>query len=391
MNDLEDRLRRLSPPSEEPPPPIEQVTRRAGQLRRRRRLAEAAAATCAVAVVGLVGVNLPTQVSPDVPDVVFEQPPPPVRNGWTRTSIGTLTVDHPQGWSVLRVVGEDSRQPRVVLANRELTASDVDLALLARNDVRFSRRFPPDAVVFVVGGDYLQPPPAPNGAVDNRTVLPRPQGLAGDVVAWTGRVPGSILHLAAYVGPDAPASAERVVRDVAETVDLREPDAAADPMPPPESGPFGTGGLDTDNPIFTEPWEVQAEIDLDDDEVIRIRAKGDCVAVTLENTVEVANRSVQSQRCDLTPAAAPLERLDGGLLMGGTIAGGIDDIDDAEVHVLVARARSDVDDVLVRQIGGERARAAVEHGWVIAMSDGRIARLIARDAAGRRLGVLTDP
>ena len=388
MTDLEERLRQLAPPSGEPLPPVETVVRRATQLRRRRRIAEAAAATCAVAVVALVGVNLPNQVAPDGPDVVFEQPPPPVRDGWTRTSIGMLTVDHPQGWSMLRAVGEDSREPRVVLSNRQLTPSDVDLALLARDDVRFSRRFPSDAVVFVVGGDYLQPPPEPGGAVGNRTILPRPPGMDGDVAAWTGRVPASILHLAAYVGPDAPRSAARVVRDVAGTVRLREPDPAAEPPPPPESGPFGTGTLDTENPIFTEPWAVQAETVLDDDEVIRVRVKGDCVAVTLENVVEVANRSVQSRHCDLTAPAAPLERLDGGLLMGGTIEG---DIDDAEFHVIVARARSDVADVVVRQIGGEQARTVVDRGWAIAMSDGRIARLVARDAAGRRLGVLTDP
>ena len=392
MTDLEDRLRRLSADATSDVPPVDQVTRRATQLRRRRRLAEATSATAVIAVVALLGVNLAQLTTPDTtdPNVVFEQPPAPLPARWTRTTIGPLTIDHPQAWKVRHVQGEDSRNPRVVLSNRRLSQHDLDLALLASDEVRFSARFPTDAVVFVVGGDYLAPPPAPDGALGDPRPLPRPRGFSGDVVARNGRVPQSILHLAAYIGPEAPAGAADAAGTVAERLRLREtPVSPADqpPPPPPDSRPFGGSGIQPDSPIFTEPWQIQAQIALDDDEVINVRVKGDCAAVTKERTVKSRNVTVEDERCGLTEPAAALERVTGGVTMGGSIAG---DLGDAERHVIVARIGPDVRDVTARLVGRGWVRTETSNGWVIALAKGRIARLVAFDEDGRRLGVLTD-
>lgn len=389
MNDLKDRLNRLGDGAPMPSPPIDRVVRRAGQLRRRRRIVETAALASFVGIAVIAGVSL-SQWAPrdDTPEVLFEQPPEPMPRGWKRTTIGTLTIDHPRTWQPLRTVGEETADPNVVLSNRRLSRSDVRLALLARHDVQFSKQFPRDAVVFVVGGDPMAGPSGPAGAVGAPRVTPRPAGFAGQIRVRTGTVPQSILRLAAYVGPEAPDGALDAVGEVARRVQLRPLPASpgAEPPPPADAGPLGGNGNDADNPIFTDPWPAQATLRLDDDEVVRVRTSGDCAAVTMENTVETLNMSVQDQRCGLVPTGAALERLLSGMISLGTVSS----LEDIDRHLTVARVSGEVDKVTADLVGRGSAQVSIDNGWVVAVAKGRILRLTAYDADGTRLGQLFD-
>ena len=391
MTDLEDRLRTLSASTSTPPAPLEQLTARAGQLRRRRQLMQGAGSLAAVAMIALVGTNvanLPLPYRTD-PPVAFEPQPDPVAEGWQRREIGVLRIDHPKGWNVELVKWRKSAEPEVVLSNRRLTEADTELALLARDDVRFSADFPADAVVFVVGGDPYRGGPSPAGALGDPTRLPRPRGLDGNVVARTGRVKQSILHLAAYIGPNAPADDAKTLDDVAKSVVLGDrPLTPEDMEPPPPGGPIGTGGLNPDDPVFTDNWAIAAEVRLDDDELIRVRTQGDCAAVTHEEDIPGSrNLSVEHRECGLSkqPKAA-LEQVVSGMFMRRTLR----DLERMERHVVVAR-RAPGANVQAQLAGRGTVSVDDSNGWYIAVTNGRFFRLVATDEdGGKRLAVIDE-
>lgn len=386
MNDLEDRLNRLSDGTTAPPPALDRVARRAGELRRRRRIVQSAAIASLAGIVAVAGTNLAPWRSPES-GVVFEQPPVPLPDGWKRTKVGALTIDHPREWKPLRAVGGDTSEPEVVLSNRRLSRSDLALALLAHADVQFSKGFPRDAVVFVVGGDPLTGPSGPPGDLGAPRVTPRPAGFTGQIRVRTGTVPQSILRLAAYVGPEAPDGALDRAGEVARRLQLRPlPASPEEPPPPADPGPLGGNGNDPDNPVFTDPWAVQATFQLDEDEVIRVRTKDDCAAVTLENRVETRNLTVQHQRCGVAAVAAPLELFVSGLLSPGTVRR----LEDSDRHLIVARVSGEVDEIKGDLVGRGTVSVSTSNGWVIAVAKGRILRLIGYDETGKRIDEVSD-
>ena len=394
MTDLEDRLRTLSASSSSAPAPLEQLTSRAGQLRRRRRVTEGVSAVAVVALVAVLGSNLPLRTTENRPPaVVFDPPPfePPsssVPGGWERTTIGVLTVNHPKAWRVELVDGRDSADPNVVLASRPLTKRDAELALLARRDSRFSAAFPAEGVVFVVGGDRFVAPPSPAGALGDPRKLPRPSGYTGDIVARTGRVELSILHLAAYIGPDAPREDAAALDGVAKSVHqgaATAVDRDRGPLRVSGSGLLGGNGIDPENPIFTEPWTAQLRLRLDDDEIIAVRTKGDCFAVTMENVVETRNLNVLHRYCGRMPGAAMLEAANGTVDPGTQAVG-----EPGEWHLVVVRLGDRVASVQVQLAGRGTVRKEHGHGWFMALSRGRIFRLTGLNDQGARVAHLSD-
>ena len=149
--------------------------------------------------------------------------------------LGTrLDYPVPPGWQKLFAEGE-----RLVLSTRALFDGDRSLALLARNDAAFSSAFPPDAVVVVVGGDPVE---AKYGtAPDGSAIAPGPayalgpeRVLAGGVRVRRGDIPQSIVKIASYAGPSAPAARLAEAEAIAAGIRLvRTGDPAVRPPPPP--------------------------------------------------------------------------------------------------------------------------------------------------------------
>ena len=247
-----------SPPA---PPPVDQLRRRVHVRRRRRRAAWASLAGVAAVVAAIPLVDRPsdepvrviagpdTTVPGTVPGVVLPAPPAdptsttvPLEFVAGQPLSTRLDYQVPMGWQKLFVEGE-----RLLLATRPLSEADHALALLARNDAAFTS-FPADAVVVAVGGD----PTEAKGtlAADGTLVLPGPayglgpeKLLAGGVRVRRGDVPQSIVRIASYAGPSAPAN--RLAEAEAIAAGLRlvtTGDPSVRPPPPP---PGSRPGLPT--------------------------------------------------------------------------------------------------------------------------------------------------
>ena len=243
MVEVERALRSLAEHPHRPPAPLEDLERRlvARCQRRRHRVVGV------LILLVLVGA-LPVLVSRrDRPTTVHtgpaEQPPGEViPDGPKRLRV---EAEVPSGWQELFSEGE-----RLVLATRPLSERDLRLALLARDDAVFST-FPPDGVVFVVGGDRLTPKytfgevgrsfsngteTVQGGVVGTpgpANALGEEKQLAAGVRVRRGDVPQSGVLLAAYRGANAPSPAMREAEAIAATVRLVP---TADPAPPPPPG-----------------------------------------------------------------------------------------------------------------------------------------------------------
>ena len=242
-----------------PAPALEQLRRRVEVRRRRRRSAWAALAGVGAMVAAIPLVDRPSGkpvrviAGPDttVPGVVLTAP----ADATSTTApfefvagqpLGTrLDYQVPAGWQKLFAEGE-----RLLLATRPLSEADRALALLARNDAAFTA-FPADGVVVAVGGD----PTEAKGtmAADGTLILPGPayalgpeKVLAGGVRVRRGDVPQSIVRIASYAGPSAPANRLREAEAIASGLRLvRTGDPAVRPEPPPPGSRPGlpTGAL----------------------------------------------------------------------------------------------------------------------------------------------------
>lgn len=233
-----------------PPEPVEVLSRRAGVRRRRRRTMWAALVGLAGVAVALPLIDRPPAKEQRViagpgPDTTVggASIPVPSTSPPTTTAlefvagqpIGTrLDYPVPAGWQKLFAEGE-----RLLLATHALSGADQALALLARNDAAFSRAFPPDAVVVVVGGDPVE---AKYGtAPDGSALAPGPayalgpeRVLAGGVRVRRGDIPQSIVKIASYAGPSAPAARLAEAETIAAGIRLvRTGDPSVRPPPPP--------------------------------------------------------------------------------------------------------------------------------------------------------------
>jgi hypothetical protein len=234
--------------SSPPAPPVEGLRRRVDVRRRRRRTVWTALAGMAAVAVAVPLVNRPSDepvrviAGPDttVPGVMLTVP---AADATTTTTpfefvagqpLGTrLDYQVPMGWQKLFVEGE-----RLLLATRPLSEADRALALLARNDAAFTS-FPADGVVVAVGGDPMEA--KGTMAADGTLVLPGPpyglgpeKVLAGGVRVRRGDVPQSIVRIASYAGPSAPADRLAEAEIIASRLSLvRTGDPAVRPPPPP--------------------------------------------------------------------------------------------------------------------------------------------------------------
>lgn len=205
-----------------PPPPVDQLRRRVEVRRRRRRTAWASLAGVAAVVAGVPLVDRPSEKTVRVIAGTGTTAPPA---GPTSTTVpfefvagqplgSRLDYQVPPGWQELFAEGE-----RVLLATRPLSEVDRVMALLARDDAVFTA-FPADGVVVVVGYD----PSQAKGtlAADGTLVLPGPpyglgpeKPLLGGVRARRGDVPQSVVRIASYAGPSAPAERLREAETIA--------------------------------------------------------------------------------------------------------------------------------------------------------------------------------
>lgn len=239
-----------SPPS--PPAPVEELRRRVEVRRRRRRTVWASVAGVAAVLAAVPMVDRPSDApvrviaGPDttmpatVPGVTVPSPPAdapsttvPFEFAAGQPLSTRLDYQVPVGWQKLFVDHE-----RLLLATRPLSEADRALAMLARNDAAFTS-FPADGVVVAVGGD----PTEAKGtlAADGTLVLPGPpyglgpeKVLAGGVRVRRGDVPQSIVRIASYAGPSAPAKRMAEAETIASGLRLvRTGDPSVRPPPPP--------------------------------------------------------------------------------------------------------------------------------------------------------------
>ena len=250
MTEPAETVRAPSESPEAPHEPVEEPRARAGARRGRRRAFWAALTGLAVVAVAVPLLNRPADKAQEVivgsgPEATVggtEVPTPPTSPPTTtalefvagRPIVTRLDFVVPEGWLKLLSDGE-----RLLLSTRPLSDADRALALLARNDAAFSSAFPPDAVVVAVGGDPVE---AKYGtAPDGSAIAPGPayalgpeKALAGGVRVRRGDIPQSIVKIASYAGPSAPAARRAEAETIAAGIRLvRTGDPSVRPPPPP--------------------------------------------------------------------------------------------------------------------------------------------------------------
>ena len=299
----------------------------------------------------------------------------------------TVSVQVPPGWQVLRADGF-----RMVVATRPLAGRDLVLALLARDDAAFTA-FPADGTVFVVGGDPLKAkytgapsltagPPVGGPVTSTQTVGESGPGpalafgpltpLKGGVTVRTGDVPQSIVWLAVYAGPRAPAAHMAEAEAMAASVELaRTPRDVVPPPPPPGSRPgFDQGGFGITYEGLADSATVRTP-----GGTVAIRAQGDCAVV-----VSGALSQPIAGGCQARPAEPGAAVVAATMLPGpppGAVA--------RRNQTMVVLARVGPGVTRVTGVGTDGRTVALDvgtDGWVLGASDGRVYLIEARDRAG---------
>ena len=375
MTEPAEALRALldRPPSM--PPPVEELCQRVDGRRRRRtrrRMALAGLATvlAAVAVVPLLDgpsdrstaviagrASAPTTVAPAAPSLAFQAP---------------------EGWTTLFTSG-----PTMVLSTRPLSESDRALALLARDDVAF-RAFPPDGVVLVVGYDPMQAKYGFDG--QNRPLDPGPayalgaeRALPGGVRVRRGEIPQSVLRIASYAGPSAPATRLGEADAIAATVRvLPAANASARSNPPPPGSRPGLPGGPL--PVPEEEMSEVARATTPSRSTLALVAARDCGYVRpadCDPSIQISQ--VRTGACGSRPTGAAIEAL-------GTTSRLFGPPGAADGTVAIFRAGPQVRSVTARLVdGGSVAAALGADGWGLAVAAGRIIALTGVDTAGRQV------
>jgi hypothetical protein len=372
--DLLESFRRLVDEPAAPPEPVEVLERRVAARARWRHAVAGGAVVTVIAVLAVA--LLPDRDGPatEVHTGPAAEPPaeppaaPPAVEEHGRSS---LTVSVPNGWQIL------FRGPeRIVLGTVPLSEGDLALALLARDDSAFSS-FPPAAVVVAVGADPLEAKytvqadgsvrgPGPEYALGEEKVL------AGGVRVRRGDIPQSILRIAAYAGPEAPA--ERLVQAERITAGLRLSRTGSEPVPPPPPGSrpgFPHGGA-----VPTRAYSPPAVAARFGTHALAAEADGDCGYLYLHDAAEPLTGS-----CTQAPAGAGLVVVGVPVVLpspppAGPTATGV-----------LFRAGPGVARVEARLLDGRTVPAALgSGGWGVVAAEGRIVALQALDGAGRPLG-----
>jgi hypothetical protein len=329
-----------------------------------------------VAVVAAAAVALnqpsdaPVRVTAGVESTVVTKAPHEFVAG---QALGTrLDYQVPPGWQKLFAEGE-----RLLLSTRALNGTDRALALLARNDTAFTA-FPADAVVVAVGNDASEA--KGTLAADGTLVLPGPayalgpeKALAAGVRVRRGDVPQSIVKIASYAGPAAPADRLREAEAIASGLRLvTTGDPAVRPPPPPPGSRPG---------MPTGPLPV-AEAGLP--EVARVTAGGmTLVLVAGQDCAYLRRLDAQSGQqplggaCGLRPAGTTITLIGSPVpVMGppGT----------ERSSVAMFRSGPSVARFTARLADGRTVNATIgTDGWALVADAGTIVLVIGIDTQGR--------
>lgn len=385
-----------------PPEPVAELHRRVEARRRRRtrRRAVLAAMAAVLAVVAVVPLldrpsPSPSQVlagpgpTPAPATEVVPGPGPPADPGSGATTPTTplefvagepvrsrIDLPVPEGWQTLSVDTD-----RRLVGTRPLSEADRALAVLARADLGFTA-FPADGVVVAVGYDPLQ---AKYGTdwdgtpIDNGPplALGAERTLPGGVRVRRGDVPQSIMRIASYAGPAAPAArlreAEAIVAGITR---VRTGDPSVRPSPPPVGSRPGLPGGPL--PVAEEGLPEVARTGTGPSALVVV-AGSDCAYVRQADAQTfLPTHQPLGGACGTRPAGAAVDAVGSPvLLMGGPGA--------PPATAVIIRAGPGVRSVSARLVDGRSVPAVLgADGWGVAVGDGRIVGITAIDAAGRR-------
>lgn len=320
------------------------------------------------AAVGSTAVPVPNTAPPTTAALEFVAGQP----------LGTrLDYPLPSGWQKLFAEGE-----RVVLATRALSEADRALALLARNDAAFSGAFPADGVVVVVGGDSLE---AKYGtAPDGSAVAPGPayalgpeRVLAGGVRVRRGDIPQSIVKIASYAGPSAPAARVAEAETIAAGIRLvRTGDPSVRPPPPPVGSrpALPAGPL----PVAEAGLPVVARAAAAGSEVVLVAGQ-DCAYLRwIDAQTAQPGYAPLAGACLARPAATAIAAAPPVIAMRGP------DTDPATVTIL--RSGPSIARFTARLADGKAAPVSIgTDGWAVVASTGRVVAVTGIDTQGRTL------
>lgn len=311
------------------------------------------------------------------------------------------------GWQTLRSDGE-----LLVVGTHPLSGRDLALAALARDDAVFSD-FPSDGVVLVAGGDrftakYTADPSQatrttrPDGGIGGESVdlgepatgpesslgpgpahaLGSPTDLSAGVTVRRGDLPRSSLTLAAYIGPDAPATLVREAEAMAATVHLIPLPPGAIPLPPPPGSRPGFDGGGVDVP----PDHLAAAVSFDlPGATYTARAGADCAVIVLEGSGPALGGGCRARPAAGDPPAVVAALSDGGpppLPPPGQSFPPGSTARSSSKMVVLARVGPDARRVSALLVDGRTVAGALGNdGWALLATDGRAFLLDVRDGA----------
>ena len=385
MIDQLETLRRLTEHPPSPPVPVAELRRRVESRRSRRIRGRGAVVSMVVVVV--VAVILPLLSRSGARRVSVGAGPTPTTAKSTGRGVPYSTrLDYsiPAGWQTLF-----DRDDRLVVATQALSASDLALALLARSDVVFNT-FPTTAVLVVVGFDPLS---AKYGTgPDGKVIDPGPandlgseQILTGGVQARHGDIPSSILRIASYAGPAAPADRLQEARAIAQGIRLIATGDPSVPGPPPALGStvgFPTGPL----PVPDNGLPVVATVPVSG-LTVTLRAKDNCAYLRLATAQQSFAGACATRPSGPTlTLAGNANRIEGPPPIPGTVAA------PRSSTAIIFRVGPGVAAVTAHFAEGGTAIAILTaDGWGIAAGQGRIFELTGVDDNGGPLAQVVVP
>lgn len=382
MSDAAESLRLLVEHPTNPPEPVAELHRRVAERRWRRRRGRVACTCFAVTIVSIVAIPLIGR-SADRPTRVAAGPDATLPLAPTTSALvfvpgipidTRLEYSVPGGWQTIFSDGH-----RLIVSTRPLSDSDKELALLARADASFSALIP-DNVVVVVGFDRLEGKYGTNR--DGTPIDPGPayalgaeRQLPGGVRFRRGDVPQSILRIASYAGPAAPANRLREAEAIAAGIrQVRIGDPSVAPPPPTGSTVALPGGSLS-----------VAEGGLP--EVARAGPAGSSVSVLAGSDCAYMRFTASVPERDGALAAGCVARPTGSDIAVVGLAAELTALPGSEASTaVILRAGPAAVTVFARTADG-RSYAAVlgADGWGVAVGPGRIVGLGVLDAAGRSL------
>jgi hypothetical protein len=369
------------------PEPVAELRRRVDARRRRRHARRVAVATLAVAAISIVMVPLvgrsgerPTRIATG-PDATRAPDATTIVPTGGLVFVAGVPVDTrleytvPNGWQTLFSDGH-----RLIVATRPLSDRDQALALLARADASFTALVP-DAVIVVVGGDRLE---AKYGTGrDGRPLDPGPpyalgpeRELPGGVRFRQGDAPQSILRIASYAGPAAPAIRLREAESVAAGIrQVRIGDPSVAPTPPPAGSTTGLPGGPLSAAESGMPEVARGGFGPSS---VVVLAESDCAY--MRSTASVPQRDgALAGGCATRPTVSDIAVV--GLAAELFAVPGVE-----ESTAVILRVAPAAVTVAARTADGRTFPAVLgADGWGVAVGPGRIVGLSAQDGAGRPL------